>query len=185
MYRAATLYFLNLGLDISQENLVLEALGKLKIRFADGSVMLNDADVSHDIRTMRVNENVSAVSAIGAVRKALVAQQQQIGKEKGIVMDGRDIGTVVFPDAELKVFMSANTRIRAERRQAELREKGILEELNTIEENLKQRDLLDSSREESPLRIAEGAVEIDTSGLTFSDQVNKIVALAKQIIHAN
>ncbi len=184
MYRATTLYFLEQDVSLDDASQVEHALDTLDIRFEEGHVLLNGQDVSNEIRTMRVNEHVSAVSTIAVVRHAMVAQQQKIGKGKGIVMDGRDIGTVVFPDAELKVFMTANTRIRAERRQSELAEKGIIEELNVIENNLSQRDEIDSTRSESPLRKAEDAVEIDTSNLTFADQVHKIVSLAKEKIHA-
>lgn len=185
MYRATTLYFLEQDVSLDDVSQVEHALDTLDIRFEEGHVLLNGQDVSNEIRTMRVNEHVSAVSTIAVVRHAMVAQQQKIGKGKGIVMDGRDIGTVVFPDAELKVFMTANTRIRAERRQSELAEKGIIEELNVIENNLSQRDQIDSTRSESPLRKAEDALEIDTSNLTFADQVHKIVSLAKEKIHAS
>jgi len=185
MYRATTLYFLEQDVSLDDASQVEHALDTLDIRFEEGHVLLNGQDVSNEIRTMRVNEHVSAVSTIAVVRHAMVAQQQKIGKGKGIVMDGRDIGTVVFPGAELKVFMTADTRIRAERRQSELAEKGIIEELNVIENNLSQRDKIDSTRSESPLRKAEDAVEIDTSNLTFADQVHKIVSLAKEKIHAS
>ncbi|WP_421889941.1 (d)CMP kinase [Marinoscillum sp.] len=185
MYRATTLYFLRQDVSLDDASQVEHALDTLDIRFEEGHMVLNGEDVTDEIRTMRVNEHVSAVSTIAMVRHAMVAQQQKIGKGKGIVMDGRDIGTVVFPHAELKVFMTAKTRIRAERRQTELAEKGIMEELNVIENNLSQRDEIDSTRSESPLRKAEDAVEIDTSNLTFADQVHKIVSLAKEKIHAS
>lgn len=185
MYRAATLYFLEHKVSLSSREAINAALDQIAIRFDHGRILLNGKDVSTEIRAMQVNEHVSAVSTIAEVRQAMVAQQRQIGKAKGIVMDGRDIGTVVFPGAELKVFMTANARVRARRRQVELEEKGIFEELNAIELNLIKRDEIDSTRSESPLRKAEGAVEIDTSDLTFADQVHKIVSLAKQIIHAS
>lgn len=185
MYRAATLFFLERNVDVLQAAEVSNALEELNIGFEGNKVILNGQDVSLDIRTMRVNEQVSRVSAIAAVRKSLVDQQQRIGQNRGIVMDGRDIGTVVFPDAELKVFMSANTRVRAERRQLEMQEKGIHEELNVIEKNLIERDQQDSSRAESPLRKAEDAIELDSSYLTFDEQVEKIVKLAKEKIDAD
>ena len=159
-------------------------MNQIKISFSDNHVLLNGVDISDEIRTMRINENVSMVSAIKEVRVAMVSQQQQIGEERGIVMDGRDIATVVFPDAELKVFMIANADVRAERRQRELAEKGIHEELNVIKLNLLDRDKIDSSRAESPLKKADDAVEVDTSYLTFDEQVHKIVELAKDVIHA-
>lgn len=186
MYRATTLFFLENGVNIQNPESVSNALSNLQIHFEEGSsVFLNGKDVSEEIRTMRVNENVSAVSAIADVRKSMVTQQQKIGASRAIVMDGRDIGTIVFPDAELKIFMTANSRIRAERRYMELAEKGIFEELSVIEKNLIERDQMDSSRTESPLRKAEAAVELDTSTLHFDEQVGKIVSLAKEIIHAS
>ncbi len=185
MYRAVTLYFLENNVSLVQSHWANEALEKINIDFQGGQVLLNGHDVSHDIRTMKVNQAVSKVSAIKEVREFLVAQQRRIGERKSIVMDGRDIGTVVFPDAELKVFMTANSRVRALRRQAELKEKGIEEELNIIEQNLVERDEQDTSRAESPLIRAEGCIDIDTSDLTFDEQVGKIVELANEKIHAS
>ena len=127
---------------------------------------------------MYVSEKVSDVSAIAAVRHALVAQQQRMGKSRGIVMDGRDIGTVVFPQAELKIFMTADPLIRAQRRQLELLEKGELIGLEEIAENLKMRDHIDTHRTESPLRQAEDAVYIDNSLMTLDEQVELVVRLA-------
>ena len=184
MYRATTFYFLENEIDVNDIEQVNQALNQIKISFSDNHVLLNGVDISNEIRTMRINENVSMVSAIKEVRVAMVSQQQQIGEERGIVMDGRDIATVVFPDAELKVFMIANADVRAERRQRELAEKGIHEELNVIKLNLLDRDKIDSSRAESPLKKADDAVEVDTSYLTFDEQVHKIVELAKDVIHA-
>lgn len=184
MYRATTFYFLENEIDVNDLEQVNQALNQIKISFSDNHVLLNGVDISDEIRTMRINENVSMVSAIKEVRVAMVSQQQQIGEERGIVMDGRDIATVVFPDAELKVFMIANADVRAERRQRELAEKGIHEELNVIKMNLLDRDKIDSSRAESPLKKADDAVEVDTSYLTFDEQVHKIVELAKDVIHA-
>ncbi|HCX20905.1 MAG: cytidylate kinase [Flammeovirgaceae bacterium] len=184
MYRATTFYFLENEIDVNDIEQVNQALNQIKISFSDNHVLLNGVDISDEIRTMRINENVSMVSAIKEVRVAMVSQQQQIGEERGIVMDGRDIATVVFPDAELKVFMIANADVRAERRQRELAEKGIHEELNVIKLNLLDRDKIDSSRAESPLKKADDAVEVDTSYLTFDEQVHKIVELAKDVIHA-
>lgn len=185
MYRAATLYFLQQGVSLDDAHEVKAKLDELVITFNGTELVLNGQQVSDELRTMEVNEHVSQVSALAVVRAALVRQQQVIGRERGIVMDGRDIGTVVFPDAELKVFMTANSTVRAERRQKELAQKGIHEELNLIEQNLKQRDKIDSTRATSPLTKASDAVEIDTSELTLDDQVNKIVGLAKEIIYAS
>lgn len=185
MYRATTFYFLENNVNPEDLEAVVGALEQIEIGFDGADVLLCGENIADNIRTMRINENVSKVSSIKEVRHAMVAQQQTIGKNRGIVMDGRDIGTVVFPDAELKVFMTANSRVRAMRRQKELEEKGIFEELNTIEHNLQERDKMDSSREESPLIKADDAVEIDTSNLTFDQQVHKIVELANEIIHAD
>lgn len=184
MYRAVTLYFLNNGIQFTDTVAVEKALGNLSIAFAirpDGSseTLLNGKSVEDQIRDMRISEKVSQVSALPAVRRAMVAKQQEMGKQRGIVMDGRDIGTVVFPDAELKLFLTADLRIRAERRLAELKAKGTQARLEEIMENLKERDQADSSRANSPLRKADGAIEIDTSGLAFDDQVQKVIFLAK------
>jgi cytidylate kinase len=131
---------------------------------------------------MRVSERVSEVATIKEIRKELVAQQQRLGRKKGVVMDGRDIGSVVFPDAELKIFMTANLETRAYRRQQELLEKGEMIDLDEIKKNLADRDRVDSSRVESPLIKMQDSVEIDTSNLTFSEQVAQIVSLAKEVI---
>jgi cytidylate kinase len=134
---------------------------------------------------MRVSERVSEVATIKEIRTELVAQQQRLGKKKGVVMDGRDIGSVVFPDAELKIFMTADLETRAARRQQELLQKGDLIDLEDIKTNLAERDRVDSSRAESPLTKMPDAVEIDTSNLTFSEQVYQIIALAKEVIVKN
>lgn len=188
MYRAVTLYFLENHVVLTNPKEVLKYLDKLEISFqpnpdtGNQDTFLNGLNVESEIRSMRVSDYVSEVSTIKAVREALVAQQQKMGKKKGVVMDGRDIGTVVFPEAELKVFMTADLRVRAERRQKELLEKGDLVDLDKILHNLSERDAIDSSRKESPLLKAEDAVEVDTSGLQFEDQVNQILNLAKEKI---
>jgi cytidylate kinase len=128
---------------------------------------------------MAVSQKVSEIATIKEIRKELVAQQKRLGKKKGVVMDGRDIGSVVFPEAELKVFMTADLETRSMRRQQELFEKGELVELEDIKNNLSERDRIDSSRVESPLIKVPDAVEIDTSNLTFERQVAQIVQLAK------
>lgn len=184
MYRAVTLYFLRNDVDPKNQGQVEQALKEIKITFqkneqGNSITVLNGELVEDQIREMKVSENVSKVSALSAVRKAMVSQQQQLGKDRGIVMDGRDIGTVVFPDAELKIFLSADLKVRAERRLAELRSKGSNAGLEEIIKNLSSRDEADSSRADSPLAKAEGAVEIDTSDLTFEDQVQQVINLAK------
>ena len=129
---------------------------------------------------MRVSERVSEVATVKAIRAELVAQQQQLGRKKGVVMDGRDIGSVVFPDAELKLFMTADVETRAKRRQLELQEKGESVSLEEIKLNLESRDQVDSNRTESPLIKVADAIEIDTSTLSFSQQVNQILDLVKK-----
>jgi cytidylate kinase len=188
MYRAATLHFLNHFLTPSNPNDVEKGLKTLEISFYPNPVTqrqetyLNGLNVEDEIRSMRVSDRVSELATIKEIRKELVAQQQRLGRKKGVVMDGRDIGSVVFPDAELKVFMSANLETRAVRRQQELLEKGESVDLEEIKNNLAERDRIDSSRSESPLIKMQDAIEIDTSNLTFEGQVAQIVQLAKAII---
>jgi cytidylate kinase len=188
MYRAATLHFLNNHVTLTNPKDVERNLENLQISFhinpesGQQETFLNGINVEDEIRSMNVSEYVSEVSKIKEVRTALVAQQQHLGRKKGVVMDGRDISTVVFPQAELKIFMNADLKIRAERRQKELLEKGTLIELDKIIQNLSERDKMDSSRDESPLIKAEDAEEIDTSRMEFNEQVNQIVKLAKEKI---
>lgn len=183
MYRAVTYYFLEHHIALTNPKEVAKALNDIKITFhvnANGvsETYLNGLNVEKKIRKMRISENVSPVSAIRQVRVAMVEQQRKLGKEGGIVMDGRDIGTVVFPDADLKVFLTADMFVRAARRQQELLEKGELVELDAILANLKKRDEIDSTRAESPLRRAEEAIEIDTTNITIEEQVDELVRLA-------
>jgi cytidylate kinase len=135
-------------------------------------------NVENAIRAMRISENVSPVSTIKDVRVAMVEQQRKLGKHKGVVMDGRDIGTIVFPDAELKLFLTADIYVRAARRQAELLQKGEMIGIEAIVENLKKRDKIDSTRVESPLVKAPGAIEIDTTFVTIDEQVDEVIQLA-------
>ena len=188
MYRAATLHFLDHFLSPSNPNDVEKGLKSLEISFQINpdtqkqETYLNGLNVEDEIRTMKVSERVSEIATVKEIRKELVAQQQRLGKKKGVVMDGRDIGSVVFPDAELKVFMTADLETRAARRQQELLEKGEMVDLEEIKTNLAERDRIDSSRAESPLIKTPDAVEIDTSNLTFDGQVAQIVKLAKAVI---
>jgi cytidylate kinase len=142
---------------------------------------LNDANVEEEIRGMEVSNLVSPVSEISAVRRKLVEQQREMGLKKGIVMDGRDIGTVVFPQAELKIFMSANLETRAERRKLELAEKGKDVSLEDVLTNLSNRDRIDSSRADSPLKKADDAHEIDTSNITIDQQVDLVLQHVKNV----
>lgn len=188
MYRAVTLYFLQHQVDLNNHEAVIQALDQVQIDFEfnkesqKNETILNQQNVEQEIRKMYVSEMVSPVSAIKEVRLAMVAQQQSMGKNKGVVMDGRDIGSVVFPDAELKVFMTATTEVRAKRRQAELAAKGENVALEEIMVNLESRDFQDSTRKESPLIKVEDAIEIDTSDMRFEDQVQKVLNLANNRI---
>lgn len=185
MYRAVTLFFLQHEIDLNNLSEVEKALENIHISFIKNDqgqsiTVLNGQVVEDQIREMRIAELVSRVSALSVVRRAMVRQQQAMGKNRAVVMDGRDIGTVVFPDAELKIFLSADLEVRAQRRQAELKAKGIEAELKEIIKNLSDRDQADSSRADSPLIKAEGAIEIDTSGLTFGQQVQQVIDLAQK-----
>lgn len=188
MYRAVSLYFHQNSIDITNQNEIEKALSEIHISFVfneqreASDVYLNGLNIEEEIRKMYVSQMVAKVSAITLVRKAMVAQQQQMAKHRGVVMDGRDIGTKVFPDAEVKVFMTADTVIRAERRQKELLEKNELVDLEEIIENLKQRDLIDSTREEGPLLQAEDAVLMDTSFMTPEGQVDFVLELHKKAL---
>lgn len=184
MYRAVTLYFVQHHVTLTNPREVAGALAGISVTFRRNphnqanETFLNGLNVEDEIRKMHISEKVSQVSAIPGVRKAMVAQQQLMGREKGLVMDGRDIGSVVFPKAELKVFMTADPLIRAQRRQSELLAKGEMVELREIVENLQKRDFLDTTRQESPLVRAEDAILLDNSFLTFEEQVDLITGWA-------
>jgi len=180
MYRSVTLYALRKGLfeeDGTVKTSELEAeMPNIHISFelnketGRPDTYLNGECVEKEIRSLEVSSHVSPVAAIGFVRRALVAQQQQMGKDKGVVMDGRDIGTVVFPDAELKVFVTASAKVRAQRRYDELQAKGMPADFDDILKNVEERDYIDSHREESPLRQAEDALLLDNSDMTIPEQ---------------
>jgi cytidylate kinase len=183
MYRAVTLYFLDNHIALTNPKEILKTLQQIHISFKVNSkniteTYLNGLSVEREIRKMRISENVSQISAIHEVRVAMVEQQRRMGKEKGVVMDGRDIGTVVFPQAELKLFMTADTLVRAFRRQKELLDKDQLVDLDDVIENIKHRDNLDTTRIESPLRQAEDAIVIDTTHITIDEQVDEVVRYA-------
>ena len=187
MYRAVTLYFLENHISFTDQKDIQEALDNIHIEFRRNAAgqnvtYLNGLNVESKIRDLKIADKVSEVSTISAVRKNLVEQQRKMGKKKGIVMDGRDIGSVVFPDAELKVFMTAETNIRAHRRQIELAEKGNLVDLEDIIANLEKRDHIDANRADSPLMKVEDAIEIDTSHITLEEQIMVICKLAKKVI---
>lgn len=185
MYRAVTLFFIEEAVDIQNKNEVLLALDKISVRFAtdketlQNETYLNGNNVENEIREMSVSERVSDVSALPQVRLKMVEQQRQMGKSKRVVMDGRDIGTHVFPNAELKIFMMADLQTRAKRRHRELKLKGKEARLEDIINNLSERDRIDTGRKKNPLRKAPDAIDVDTTNLDFAEQVQRIVSLAK------
>ena len=183
MYRAVTLAFLEKHISLTNHKEVVRALDDVQLSFHFNSnglseIFLNGVNVEEPIREMRVASNVSQVSTIKEVRDAMVSQQRKMGKNKGIVMDGRDIGSVVFPKAELKLFLTANIYIRAQRRQNELLEKGELIDLDDVLENLTNRDRIDSTRKESPLIQAADAIVLDTTHITIDEQVDEVIRMA-------
>ena len=175
MYRAVTLYFLRNGTDLTDTALVKEQLKDIHLNFHSRDyqthITLNDEEVSEEIRNMKVSQLVSEVSAIKEVRQEMVKQQQRLGKSKNIVMDGRDIGTTVFPDAQLKFFMTADPKVRAERRFKELTAKGENITLEEVFENIAHRDYLDTTRKESPLTRAQDAIILDNTDLSEEEQL--------------
>ncbi|MCB0578710.1 MAG: (d)CMP kinase [Phaeodactylibacter sp.] len=180
MYRAATLSFLRNRIPLEDEEAVRQALENITISFnGRNHTILNGEDVESAIRRMEVSNHVSQVSAISAVRRKMVLQQQAMGREKGIVMDGRDIGTVVFPDAELKIFLTADVGVRARRRFEELKLKGIEATMEEVRQNLSYRDHIDSTREDSPLRRADDAIVIDNTHLSEDEQLEYALELAR------
>jgi cytidylate kinase len=188
MYRAITLYFLRNNIDLNNEPAVKAALQHITLTFqyndalGKSDMILNGENVESLIREMRVSERVSDVAVLKSVREFGVAQQQQMGLQKGIVMDGRDIGTTVFPNAELKIFVTSGIAVRVKRRWLEIREKNpnITEE--EIRQNLEMRDHIDSTREISPLRKADDAIVLDNSDLTREEQLQAALALVKERI---
>ncbi|MGB5418037.1 (d)CMP kinase [Algibacter sp.] len=188
MYRAVTYYTMKNELisknDFNSEALIYQ-LSNINISFkfnealGFAEVYLNGVNIEKQIRTLEVSSYVSKVAAISEVRQKLVEQQKKMGQDKGVVMDGRDIGTVVFPDAELKIFMTASAETRAERRFQELIERGDKVDYMDVLKNVQERDYIDSNREDSPLIKAKDAIEIDNSHMTLDEQFNKILQLAK------
>ena len=187
MYRAVTFYALKhsfIGPDFFESNKLVADLQNIRLEFRYNSdskfseMYLNDENVEREIRTIEVSKFVSKVSEISEVRKKLVEQQQQMGKDKGLVMDGRDIGTVVFPDAELKLFMTASPEKRATRRYKELLDKGHKVSYDEVLENVQQRDRIDSTRKDSPLTKAKDAIEFDNSDMGLREQFERVYGLA-------
>lgn len=191
MYRAVTLFAMQNGI-ISKENFDIEKLKKLlpsiqlefkkKPDWSKAHIFLNGKDVENDIRNLEVSEFVSPIATIPEVRTKLVAQQQEMGLLKGVVMDGRDIGTVVFPNAELKIFMNASAEKRAERRYKELTDRGDSVKFKDVLRNIEERDNIDTTRKDSPLKKASDAIEIDNSDINIEDQFHTVLQLVKDRI---
>lgn len=172
MYRAITLYFLRNQADLDNVNQVKALLDEIELRFEENEIVLNEEVLGDKIRTMDVSNLVSEVSAIKEVREFAVAEQQRLGMEKGIVMDGRDIGTFVFPQAELKIYLSAEEDTRVHRRYDEMRLKNTAVSVDEVRDNLRHRDHIDSTREVSPLRKADDAIVLDNTKLSMNQQLD-------------
>ena len=190
MYRAVALFAMQNGYiqsDFFDKQTLINSLPSIKLHFkfnpdlGFAAMYLNDVNVENEIRTIEVSKLVSKVAEISEVRSKLVEQQQEMGKEKGIVMDGRDIGTVVFPDAELKIFMNASAQTRAQRRFDELISKGQTVTFEEVLKNVQERDYIDTHRDDSPLIIADDAIEIDNSFLSRKEQFDLVLELVKDI----
>lgn len=185
MYRAVTLMALRNNIVDDEEKIINLARNlDIQLKFENGqiSVFVDGIDVSEDIRSLEVSNFVSPVSKIEEVRKIMVEKQRLMGKNGGVVMEGRDITTVVFPNADVKIFLTATIDERANRRVKEYRSKGVDIDFDKVVENIKERDRIDSSREVSPLRKSEDAIEIDTSNLTIEQQVNSILEKVNEVL---
>jgi len=188
MYRAVALFFLRAGIDFDNTLDIADALNKITLQFKynpatlQSDMYLNEENVEQEIREMRVSQKVSEVAAIALVRDFAVAQQQAMGESKGIVMDGRDIGTVVFPKAELKIFVTASPEIRVQRRFLELSAKNPAITVEEIAENLQHRDLIDTTREHSPLKQADDALVLDNSNISREEQLTIALQWAQERI---
>ena len=186
MYRAVALFAMqkgHIGTDFFDKKALIDSLSQIKLVFkfnpdlGYAEMYLNDVNVETKIRTIEVSNFVSKVAEIPEVRSKLVEQQKEIGKNKGIVMDGRDIGTVVFPDADLKIFMTASAQTRAQRRYDELIQKGDVVTFDEVLKNIEERDYIDTHREDSPLVMAKDAIEIDNSNISRQAQFEKVLKL--------
>ena len=178
MYRAVTLYALKKGLDLNDENSYM-FLEDVYIEYKDNKIFIDNKDVTEEIRGKEINQHVSLVSSFPYVRKKLVEAQQKTISNGNIIMDGRDIGTVVIPNADLKIFLTAHVEERAKRRHKEQINKGSSNQIDQVIEEIKRRDQKDSTRKESPLRKADDAIEIDTTNYSIEEVVEKIVQLIK------
>jgi cytidylate kinase len=192
MYRAVTLFAMQnncIGIEFLDKDKLINSLPSIKLHFefnpelGFGEMFLNDKNVENEIRTLEISSFVSAVAAISEVRSKLVEQQQAMGSDKGIVMDGRDIGTVVFPNAELKIFMTAGADTRAQRRFDELQAKGDSVTYEEVLKNVMDRDYVDTHRLDSPLRMADDAIEVDNSYLNRKEQFDVVLELVNEVIN--
>lgn len=183
LYRAIGYYVLSKGVDVTDETGIVDLLASIQIdlRFVDTEqrVFLNDADISGKIRTEAVSMAASAVSALPGVRNYLLGLQRSLARQNNVVMDGRDIGTVILPDADVKIFLTASPEERARRRYEELIEKGISADYNSVLEDLKKRDYDDSHRKTAPLRPAEDAIHVDTTGNTLEQSIELLTGIIK------
>ncbi len=191
MYRAVAYFAMKNGFikpDFFNKEGLIDSLPKIKLHFqfnpelGFAEMYLNGVNIEKEIRTIDVSNYVSKVAEVSEVRSKLVEQQQQMGKDKGIVMDGRDIATVVFPDAELKIFMTASAQTRAQRRFQELQQKGDVVSFDEVLRNVEERDYIDTHRDDSPLLKDKNAIEIDNSHLTREEQFDKVLALVQNCI---
>jgi CMP/dCMP kinase len=192
MYRAVTLFAMQNGYinsDFFDKQTLINSLPFIKLHFefneelGFGEMFLNNTNVEKEIRTIEVSGFVSKIAEVSEVRAKLVEQQKEMGKNKGIVMDGRDIGTVVFTDAALKIFMTANPEVRARRRYDELQAKGQNVSYEAVLKNVEERDYIDTHRDDSPLRKAEDSIEIDNSALSREEQFSTVLELATKVIN--
>lgn len=183
MYRGVTLYFQRANVDLEDNRVIERALAGVHLSFRpeDNHLLLNGEDVESEIRSLTVSRMVSLVAAISAVRRAMVDQQRRMGAAGGVILDGRDIGTVVFPDADLKLFVTADDETRTDRRLAELRAAGRDATREEVANNLKERDYIDSHREDSPLRQADNAILLDNSRLTLEELIDKGAELVERV----
>lgn len=189
MYRAVTLFLLRNGIEVERETPeLLDVLNDIQLRFVydpenkRSDMHLNNENVEGEIRSMEVSRWVSEVATIPVIRRAMVKQQQEMGKEPGVVLDGRDIGTVVFPNAELKIFMTASLDKRIQRRQLQMKLKGVELGRDEIKQNLEHRDHVDSTRSDSPLRRADDALVLDTTLMTIDQQVSFVLDYVDKIV---
>lgn len=194
MYRAVTYYAMKnrlIGPGFFKKEKLIESLSDINLRFKYNpkvkfsEIYLNGENIEKEIRTIEVSRFVSNIAAVSEVRRKLVEQQREMGQQKGLVMDGRDIGTVVFPDAELKLFLTASAEKRANRRYKELIERGDKVTYNEVLQNVQERDKIDSTRKDSPLKKAENAIEIDNSDMGLQEQFERILNIAERCIANN